>query len=416
MKKWKLILSSGIANTFEWYDYALFGYFAPVIGTKFFPASDPSATLIYAFFAFALGYLMRPIGGIFFGIIGDKFGRKAALSTSIICMAVPTAIIGLLPTYETIGITATVLMIIGRMLQGLSMGGALTGSISFLIEHTPKNKRGGAGSVPMASICIGILLGSLAAYAVQAILTKEQFLDFGWRLPFLIGVLIMFVGFYIRKNMKETPLFEHMRKEGKIIESPLSEVIKKHSGDMFVSILINATGSVIFYLQATYIMNFLKVNRGFAEDQVNSIAIVCFIIMAFATVIAGRLSDRVGRRKIFVVLLGLIIATSPFIIHFFEHGDILEVAIAQVVLSIFAGAYIGPEPALQAEFYPTRVRNTALSVSYNLATSIFGGTTPLALAYLMHKTGSVSSCAYYIIGCALLSLVALCFYKDRSEE
>lgn len=416
MKKWKLILSSGIANTFEWYDYALFGYFAPIIGNKFFPESDESEVLINAFLAFALGYLMRPIGGVFFGILGDKFGRKTALSTSIICMAVPTAIIGLLPTYETIGITATVLMIIGRMLQGLSMGGALTGSISFLIEHTPKKKRGGAGSVPMAGICIGILLGSLAAYAVQAVLSEEQFLDFGWRLPFLIGVLIMFVGFYIRNNMKETPLFEHMRKEGKIVESPLSEVVKRHSGEMLVSILINATGSVIFYLQATYIMNFLKVNRGFAEDQINSIAIVCYIIMAFMTVIAGRLSDRIGRRKIFVVLLGLIIVTSPFIVYFFEYGDILEVAVAQVVLSIFAGSYIGPEPALQAEFYPTKVRNTALSVSYNLATSIFGGTTPLALAYLMHKTGSVASCAYYIIGCAILSLLALCFYKDRSEE
>ena len=161
MNKHKLILTSGIANSFEWYDYALFGHFAPVIGQKFFPSNDPSTSLLYAFLVFAIGFLMRPIGGIFFGIIGDKFGRRAALSASIICMAFPTAAIAILTTYETAGIVATSMMILVRMLQGLSMGGALTGSISFVIEHSEKNQRGFISSFSMSSICIGILLGSL---------------------------------------------------------------------------------------------------------------------------------------------------------------------------------------------------------------------------------------------------------------
>ena len=220
MNKSKLILTSGIANSFEWYDYALFGHFAPVIGQKFFPNNDPSTSLLYAFLVFAIGYLMRPIGGIFFGIIGDKFGRRAALSASIICMAFPTAAIGILPTYETAGIVATSMMILVRMLQGLSMGGALTGSISFVIEHSEKNQRGFISSFSMSSICIGILLGSLVFYLTTSIFTPEQFDSWAWRLPFLIGVLIFFAGIYIKKHTAETPLFLDSQVNGKMEKNP----------------------------------------------------------------------------------------------------------------------------------------------------------------------------------------------------
>ena len=192
MSKRKIIFSSGLANIFEWYDYALFGHFALILGAKFFPENDPNTSLLYAFLAFALGYLMRPLGGVFFGILGDRFGRKTALSASIMCMAVPTMTIGLLPTYDSIGITATILMIVARMLQGLSMGGALTGSISFVIEHAPKEHRGLAGSISMSSICIGILLGSIVAHSIKSLLPEESFNDWGWRVPFLIGIFIIF--------------------------------------------------------------------------------------------------------------------------------------------------------------------------------------------------------------------------------
>jgi len=415
MNNSKLIFSSGVANTFEWYDYVLFGHFASIIGEKFFPHEDASISLLNAFLVFAVGYLMRPIGGIFFGVIGDKLGRRVALSASIMCMAIPTALIGLLPTYDDIGFTATILMIVARMLQGLSMGGALTGSVSFVIEHVEPRNRGVAGSISMSSICIGIMLGSLVSYAVRANLTEEQFLDFGWRMPFLLGILIVFAGFYIRKNMDETPLFEKLRDEGKVEQSPLQEVISKHWLDMFVSIFINSTGSVIFYLQAIFLMTFLRADRGFAADDVSNILHVSYVVMAVVTVLAGWLSDFIGRRKIYVINLICIAASSFYIIGHFETGSINSVMWASIMMSIFAAVYIGPEPALQAEFYPTNVRNTALSVSYNIATSVFGGTTPWVLTYLVQQTGSINSCAYYVVGCALMSIIALCFYKDRSK-
>lgn len=415
MNRRKLILTSGIANSFEWYDYALFGHFAPIIGQKFFPNDDPNISLLHAFLVFAVGYLMRPIGGIVFGVIGDKFGRKAALSSAIICMAFPTAFIGLLPTYETMGIFATGLMIAVRMLQGLSMGGALTGSISFLIEHTRKDQRGFTSSFPMASICIGILFGSLVSYVTKSAFTEEQFNNFAWRLPFLIGIFIFFAGIYIKKYTAETPLFIDSVAQDQIQKNPLKIVFKNHWFDMLVSIFINGTGSVIFYIESIYLISYLKMYRGFDDGQVSNLANICYVIMAVVTIFAGWLSDKIGRRRIFVVNLLVIITSSVYLLKAFEFGNFYEVIVAQVIIAILAAVYIGPEPVLQAEFYPTNVRSTALSISYNAATSIFGGTAPYIMELLVQK-GSMGASAYYIIACSIFSLIALYFYVDRSSN
>ncbi len=414
MNNRKLVFSSGVANAFEWYDYALFGHFASIIGAKFFPNSDPSSSLLHAFLAFAIGYLMRPIGGIFFGVIGDRFGRKTALSASIFCMSLPTALIGLLPTYENIGVSATILMILVRMLQGLSMGGALTGSISFVIEHTGAKHRGFAGSISMSSICLGILFGSTISYIIQSLLSAQQFYDWGWRIPFLLGIFILFAGLYIRKHTNETPSFQTIKENGEILKSPLKKVISIYWFDMLVSIFINSTGSVIFYLQAIYLMSFLRINRGFTISEVSNLTNYCYIIMAIMTLCSGYLSDIIGRKRFFIINLLLIIITIPFLMSKIEAGDFYYIIISQIILSILAACYIGPEPALQAEFYPTNIRNTALSISYNTATSIFGGTTPLVVEYLVQKTGTITSSTYYVIACAISSLIALYFYKDRS--
>lgn len=415
MNKHKLILTSSVANSFEWYDYALFGHFAPIIGQKFFPNTDPSISLLYAFLAFAVGYLMRPIGGIFFGVIGDKFGRRAALSASVICMAFPTAAIGFLPTYETAGIAATSMMILVRMLQGLSMGGALTGSISFVIEHTEKNHRGFTSSFSMSSICVGILFGSLVSYLIKSIFTPEQFNSWAWRLPFLIGIFIFFAGIYIKKHTAETPLFLENKSYGKVEQRPLKFAFKHHWFDMLISILINGTGSVIFYVESIYLISYLKIHRGFGEDEVSNLVNICYIIMIVVTILGGWLSDKIGRRKIFVINLVIIILTSTFLLESFEFGNFSSIIITQIIIAILAALYIGPEPALQAELYPTNIRSTALSVSYNTATSIFGGTAPYIMESLV-QNGNMGSGSIYIIVCAVFSLIALYFYVDRSQS
>ncbi|WP_347939252.1 MFS transporter [Rickettsia oklahomensis] len=415
MNRSKLVFSSGIANTFEWYDYVLFGYFAPIIGAKFFPNDDANTSLLQAFLVFAIGYLARLLGGIFFGIIGDRFGRKVALTSALFCMSAPTVLIGILPTYHTIGITATVLMIIVRILQGFSIGGALTGSISFVIEHTSKY-RGFTGSILMSSICSGLLLGAFVSYIVKNILTASQFDNFGWRIPFLLGFFILCAAFYIKKHTYETPNFKHLIEQKKILQSPLKKVITNHWFDILISIFINAPGSIIFYLTTIYLVSFLKISRNFTGDEVNSLASVCYVIMIAVTLLSGYLSDIIGRRIIFVINLVVIIVMTPFLLNNFENGDFTNVIISQFILAVLAASYIGPEPALQAEFYPTNIRNTALSISYNTATSIFGGTTPLVFEYLVQKTGHVTSAVYYTILSCIVALIALSFYKNRSLD
>ena len=416
-EKRKIILCSGIANTFEWYDYALFGNFAEIIGKKFFPSDDPHASMLNAFLVFAVGYLMRPIGGIFFGVIGDKYGRKFALSSSIMCMALPTAIIGIIPTYDAIGPLASWIMVIMRMLQGLSMGGALTGSISFLIEHTEHKNRGFVGSIPMSSICLGIFLGTIVSYITRSSFSKEEFELFGWRIPFIIGILILFVGFYIKRYTEETPLFKAMQQEKRIVASPLKVVMKNNLFDMLISLLINSIGSVIFYFQAIYVPNYLKYTRGFSHDKVDQLNLCCYIIMAIACMISGKISDKLkSRKRIFVFIIANLLISITAINDSIEFGDWSFVIFAQVVLSIIAAFYIGPEPALQAEFYPTEIRSTALSISYNLATSIFGGTTPYIIGYLYSKTHSLYGCGYYVIATSILSLIGLMLYKTRYEN
>ena len=414
MNKKKLVFTSGIANSFEWYDYALFGHFSVILGQKFFPEADPSASLLQTFLVFALGYLMRPLGGIFFGIIGDKFGRRVALSSAIMCMAVPTAAIGLLPTYETWGIVSTILMIFVRMLQGLSMGGALTGSVSFVIEHTSKENRGFFGSISMASICVGTLMGSLASFAVKNIFSDEQFDAWAWRLPFILGIVIYFAGVYIKKNTLETPLFIEAQDRGELISSPLKTVFKDYWFDMIISIFINATGSILFYLEAIYLISYLKINRQFSENSVGHLANFCYLIMIFVTLFAGWLSDKIGRRKIFVFNLIFIILFIPSLLNMIENSDFTTVAFAQIIIAVMAAVYIGPEPALQAEFYPTSIRNTALSASYNTATSLFGGTAPFIIESIVQNQGTITASVYYIMTTAVLGLIALYFYKDRS--
>lgn len=414
MKKWKLVFSSGIANSFEWYNYALFGHLASVLSVHFFPSNDPQIALLNGLLLFAIGYIVRPIGGIFFGVLGDKIGRKSALSAAIMCMAIPSGLISILPTYENLGIWSTVIMMIVRMFQGLSMGGVLTGSVSFLIEHSPKSRRGLMGSIPMVSISIGILCGSIITSSLKLYLDEASFMEWGWRIPFALGFLIIFAGLYIKNHVPETPLFDEMKNDKKILKSPLKQAVKSNWRDILISISINATGSVLFYMQAIYMLNYLTTERNVSESDIYYLINCSYIVIIFATIFSGMLSDIVGRVRIYKYLISIIILSSMLLIYMIENGNLYQVWAAEMALAIFAGMYIGAEPVLQGECFPTSVRNTALSISYNIGTSIFGGTTPYLLQLLLIKTGSFLSASYYLIICCIFSLVALNFYKDRS--
>jgi MHS family proline/betaine transporter-like MFS transporter len=417
MNKFTVALITSLVNIFEWYDYALFGLFAQTIGNQFFPSSDHTASLLNAFLVFAVGYVIRPIGGIFFGALGDKFGRKVVLSSSVICMSIPTFIVGILPNYQTIGISSAIIMLAIRLLQGLAIGGALTGSVSFIVEHAPKQHKGLAASLPMAGICLGILLGSGVSYLTSSFLTSEQFAQWGWRIPFLLAGFIMPVGFYIRKYASETPEFSSNKQAGHIETSPIKTVFNNHKGNILISIFLNAAGSVLFYFQVIYISNYYKQERYFDHQSVDMLVNCSYVLMAIVALLGGYLSDRIGRLMAFGMVLLLIVILIFPMTKYLMIGNWQQVIIAHIVLSSLAALYIGAEPAMQCEIYPSSIRNTALSIAYNIATSIFGGTAPFVMQILASSSlRSLYPCSFYIILCSFFGLLSLKSLVNRRSK
>lgn len=411
MTRLKLILITALANTFEWYDYTLFGNFADIIGSKFFSIQESKSAILKAFLVFAAGYITRPLGGAFFGIIGDKIGRKAALSTAVILMGLPTVAISLLPSYEYWGIFSTIILVFLRMLQGLSMGGVLTSSICFSIEHSDKKHQNFISSVSMASICAGILLGSVVAFTTRSILTPESFEDWGWRIPFFLGAIVIFIGLYIKWHMSETPEFNKETFGGKEFLAPLVQAVKLHWKKMLISIGINSTGSILFYLQAVYLANFLKLNSNFSIIVIDKISSISYACMIFFTLFAGWLADKFGNARILTInLIALILSIIPLLAGAYS-DNIYNIMFVQIIFGFLAATYISLEISMQANFYPAAIRSTALALSYNISTTIFGGATPYILENITQTTDSLVSCAYYVIFFAFISLYSIVLYN-----
>lgn len=411
----KVVLSGSIANSLEWYDYALYAHFSGIFSKIFFPSFDASAALLSTYVVFAVGFLMRPLGAVIFGTIGDRYGRKLALSLAILLMSIPTALVGLLPTYEQIGIWAPILLTLMRLLQGLSLGGALIGSVSYIVEHAQPKHRGLAGSATMFSLCLGFMLGSLVASLLSRYMSEEDFMSYGWRLPFLFGVVIMGMSYYIKNHTSESPEFETARKAFQLTESPFKELMKSYKGVLATSISINSLGSVGFYALAVYVVGYLQTSRGLSLSEVTAMGSWIMAIIMFTVVIAGWLSDIIGR-KMFFTLAAIVTAVLIWpICSALAEGSYIEIFMAQVVFAVLVGCWIGPEPALQVEMYPTYVRNTGVALSYNMGCAIFGGTTPFVCKLLYDHFETIHVVAYYLIAVAILSLIGLTFYRNRTQ-
>lgn len=427
----KVIVSGMVANGLEWYDYALYGLLTPIISKLFFPAGNETAALIATFGIFAAGFAMRPIGAIVFGYIGDKFGRKASLIISVILMAVPTACIGLLPTYAQIGVLAPILLTVIRLLQGLSLGGEFSGSIAFVVEHAPEKHRGVAGSTAMVSMALGILAGSAVATALSMLLTPEQFETWGWRVPFFIGVLAGGVALYIRHNVEESPRYLQAKAEGALSKRPLRDVFKAHKAELAQAIGIYMLVTVPFYILVVFMITFMATMLHHPQSHAllaNSIVMVVLLICA---PLSAWLTDKIGRKPVLIVTALLFLFLIGPLFQLLCQPDFQSALLAHIGFAVLLGFYIGPVPALLAEIFPTNIRYTGMALSYNISAAIFGGTAPLVATWLIQQTKDnqdlsqfVMAClgdantivAMYIMLCAVLALVALYFYKDRFDE
>ena len=415
----RTVSTSMIGNLFEFYDFALFGYFAPVIGKLFFPSGKGSTELIAAFGAFAAGFLVRPLGGLLFGHIGDRYGRKKALILSIVMMAIPTSLIGLLPTYESIGLAAPILLVLMRLFQGISLGGNYGGSITFTAEHAPAKHKGFIGSIAVTSCLVGIMLGSGAAAFFSSIFTEAQLQDWGWRLPFLLGILICFVGYYMRLNVAESPEFLEAQKTQIVRQHPILDVFKNHRKVLIAVILTVLLHDLSFYLLFVYMATYFSEVLHVAKDTALKINTINLIVVSCTTLASGWLSDKVGRKPILLTAAALfVVGTIPLLKIIVSAGSSSTFTIlgAQMILALGVGAYFGPIPSLMAEAFPTMIRYSAVTITTNISGPLFGGITPLIVTYLISVTGSSLVPAYYLVAGAVISLIALQFVSSQKEQ
>jgi MHS family proline/betaine transporter-like MFS transporter len=427
----RAVISSSIGNAFEWYDFALYAYFATVIGPKFFPyditlspEQNDLYTLRLTFAVFALGYFMRSLGALVFGHIGDKIGRKSALVLTIFLMTIPTTLFGLLPTYDQIGWSATLLMILIRILQGMSIGGNFGGSLTFMIEFADTGRRGLIGSIAVASCIGGILLGSFVAMLMEYILTPDQLNEWGWRIPFFLGLLVGLVGLYIRMGVSESPRFlaeqaarqARLESHGKVISrtpAPLKTLFFKGYKTLIIATFILLLNDVGFYSLFTYLVNYMKISLKISGADALSINTLSLVVMLLWIPVFGWLSDKLGRKKVMMSSALCFILFSYPLFMIFNLATFGSCLLSIIILGIILAAYFGPLPALMVEFFPTRTRYSGISIALNASAVLFGGTAPLILSTLQDYTTSQFIVAFYLIGGACISLVFLAISKER---
>ena len=396
-----------IGNVLEWYDFAAFGFLAPYIAVAFFPSDNEFAGLIKTFAIFAVGYLMRPLGAIFFGHIGDRVGRREALLLSVLMMIVPTILVGVLPTYAAVGITAPILLLLLRLVQGLSIGGEFPASATFVSELAPEGRKGLHASLTMLGAILGILLGSGVAMVLTTTLGEDAMTGWAWRLPFLMGIVLGAVAFWMRRSMSSSPEMTEIHAGKDERDHPLIDVLKNHRPALLrlssVVLMQGASFYVIFVWLSTYLKEIVE--RPISDPLLlNTIGLACLLPVI---PLAGWLSDRFGRRVLLLTAgIGILVCSWPLFL-IFQQGDSGMILAGLVVFAVFIGMAQGPTPAMMTELFPPEVRLTGIGLGYNVTLALFGGTAPLISTWLISATGLPTAPAFYLMAAAGISLIGV---------
>jgi MHS family proline/betaine transporter-like MFS transporter len=404
----RVIVAASLGNALEWFDFLVYGYFAVTISKVFFPSSNETASLLAAFGTFSVSFLVRPLGAILIGAYTDRAGRKAGLTLSILLMVVGTTMTALMPGYATIGLAAPILILVARLLQGFSVGGEFGSAVTFLAEQTAARK-GFVASWQWASTGITGALASGFGILLTTTLSPEQLFDWGWRVPFLFGILVGPVGLYIRRRLDETPEYVEI----KPTRTPVRDVLREHPIEVLLAmgaaVVSNSSAYIILYIP-TYAMKELHLPQatGFTATFVGA------VILGIVSPFAGHLSDRFGRSGLLTGTAWLFFLTTYPVFYLMVASPSLATAIfAAGWLSLVKAGYSGVLPSQLAELFPTRIRGIGVSLSFAVAVTIFGGFTPFVATWLIAVTGNSLSPSFYIMFTAALSIIALVFVRLR---
>jgi MFS transporter, MHS family, proline/betaine transporter len=412
----KAVTAGAIGNFVEWYDYSVYGFFATVIASQFFPSEDRVASLLATFAVFAVAFFMRPVGAFVFGHYGDTIGRRNTLAAAVIMMGIATLMIGVLPSYAQIGVLAPILLVFARLLQGFSAGGEWSGSAAFMVEYAPENKRGLYGSWQQVSIVAGLLVGSAMGGLLGTVLSEDALNAWGWRIPFILGMVVALVGLYLRLRVEDTPAFRIIEEKEEITEAPVKESFTAHWRESLTAIGFTVAWTVAYYILLTYMPTYVSETLGIPLTQAllsNAIGLV--VLMALIPFTAA-LSDRIGRKPLLIAFSALI-ALLTYPLFLLASTQVLAfIVLAQVLFGVIISLFSGPGPAALVEMFPTNVRYSALGVSYNIAVAAFGGTAPFIATYLISRTGSNFSPGFYLIAAAVVTLIVVSTMKETYRE
>jgi len=411
-----VVAASFIGNFVEWFDYAAYGYLAVTIAAVFFPSEDKQLALLMTFGVFAISFLVRPIGGFVWGHLGDKIGRKEALSWSILLMSGATFCIALLPSYAAIGVGAPLLLLALRLVQGFSASGEYAGAAAFLVEYAPANRRGLYAAVVPASTATGLLLGSLMAALLTGLLEPGQMESWGWRIPFLLAAPMGLIGRYIRTKLEDSPVFRETQQEATPEATPVGSLFREHWRALLQAagaVLLNAVG---FYVILSYMPTYLSEELGLDATRsylATTIALVTYIGFIFVT---GILSDKFGRKRILMSASVLFVLLTVPAFMLLDTGNFLFIVLVQILLGAMLTLNDGTLPSYLAEMFPTRVRYSGFAVSFNLSNALFGGTAPFVATLIIASSGNVLAPGWYLMGAAVVSLIAVACSVETSRK
>ncbi|MEU6108695.1 MFS transporter [Streptomyces albidoflavus] len=405
--------AAALASAVEWYDYFIFGIAAAlVLGDLYFPADNPTAGVLAAFATFAVGFLARPIGGIVAGQLGDKKGRKPMLVLALTVMGLATTGIGLLPTYETIGVAAPILLVLLRIAQGVAVGAQWGGAMLLATEYAPEGKRGIYGSVVQLGVPIGVVTANTVFLAAGALTSDSAFTSWGWRVPFLVGLLVLILAWYIHTRVEETPEFRQAEqalaeKEKREQNSPLRTILRGHLGTVLLAGGSFAVNTATFYILITGILDYTTRELGMERGQVLAVSLCVSLTQLVLIPASAALSDRVGRLPVYAAgAAGIALWAVPLFL-LVDTGSLLWLAVGTFVASCFLSVMYGPQAALFAELFTPEMRYTGASLGYQISAVVGGGLAPFLMVLLLEATGTSMAVSGYIIALSLVALLSI---------
>jgi len=415
----KSVFGTAVGNAVEWFDFGIYSYLAATIGQVFFPEVGGTMQLVYSFATFAVAFIVRPIGGVFFGMLGDRLGRKKVLAITLLMMALATLSIGLIPSYASIGPTAAVLLLLARLVQGFSTGGEYAGAMTFIAESTPDRKRGFMSSGLEVGTLVGYIGGAGFVTLLTFILGDDTMLAWGWRVPFLLSAPLGLIAIFLRNKLEETPAFEAMQENKSEDEdnTSIKNLLRIHWRVMLIGILVVFFYNVVNYTLLSYMPSHLTAILGYGQAKGLMLIVIVMVIMIPIVLLMGFLSDRIGAKKIIQFgLIGLILLTIPAFM-LIGSGSTLLVFLGLIILAVFSSSFQGTMPSLLPSLFFTDVRNGALSITYNISASLFGGTAPLIVSWFISQTNNRMIPAYYVIFASIVGIIVVTiFVKNTSAR